>query len=95
MSMRMIHLTSNPLPLAVQPGVLRRPALIAWHVVPLQAIMFQAFNAVLNTVGVSLTRPAKNDEWSVSDGRRLSRFQDGMVSGHLSLNTAFWELNSK
>lgn len=41
--------------------------------------MFMALNAVLNIVGVSITRPQNNDEWSISDGRSLTRFRDGVV----------------
>ena len=47
--------------------------------VHLQAILFMALNAVLNTVGVSITRPQNNDEWSIQDGRSLTRFRDGVV----------------
>ena len=45
----------------------------------MQAILFMALNAVLNTVGVSITRPQNNDEWSIQDGRSLIRFRDGAV----------------
>ena len=45
----------------------------------MQAILFMALNAVLNTVGVSITRPQNNDEWSIQDGRSLTRFRDGVV----------------
>lgn len=39
-----------------------------------------ALNAVLNVVGISITRPKKDDEWSIADGRSLMRFTDGVVS---------------
>ncbi len=45
-----------------------------------QPAVFMALNAVLNVVGVSITRPKKDDEWSISDGRSLTRFRDGVVS---------------
>jgi len=48
--------------------------------------MFQALNAVLNIVGVTVTRPAKNDDWSVSDGRSLMRFRDGMVGARFCVS---------
>lgn len=41
--------------------------------------VFMALNAVLNVVGISITRPKKDDEWSISDGRSLTRFRDGVV----------------
>lgn len=48
----------------------------------LQPAMFMALNGILKVVEVSITR-GKNakpdDEWSVSDGRSLTRFRDGMV----------------
>lgn len=49
------------------------------HHTCVQAILFMALNAVLNIVGVSITRPQNNDEWSISDGRSLTRFRDGVV----------------
>ena len=48
-----------------------------------QPAIFMALNAILKVVDVSISR-AKNakpeDEWSVSDGRSLTRYRDGMVS---------------
>ena len=59
-----------------------RPVTYTEAELALQPAMFMALNAILQVVDVSITR-AKNakpeDEWSVSDGRSLTRFRDGMV----------------
>ena len=53
-----------------------------------QALLFMALNAVLNTVGISITRPQNNDEWSIADGRSLVRFRDGVVGPLPNLHVA-------
>ena len=43
-----------------------------------QPALFKALNDSLSVIGVRVTTSG-SDDWSVSDGRTLARFQDKMV----------------
>ena len=43
-----------------------------------QGEVFTALNNALTPLGIRVTNPG-NDQWSISDGRSLTRFHDGVV----------------
>jgi hypothetical protein len=49
----------------------------------MQNVMLASLNDALNTIGIRVTSPSGNvgaGDWSISDGKSLQRYQDGVVS---------------